>query len=374
MLFKKIRIRKHERGLLFRDGDFIKPLAPGVYRIWFWSRDAIEIADTLKVWFQHALLEVLITDPTLREQLVVIDLVDSERALIWKDGRLLNILGPGRYAHWKTESAVLNVETFDISSFRFAHARLQQVLTCADALRFLEGVQVSDNEDVLLFRDGVLIDRLAAGLHVFWKGTGKVTWKTVDRREQVADVAGQEIITSDKVTLRVNLLVTYRVNDAVRALSTVADATQALYREAQLALRAAVGTRTLDALLADKESVGGEVRDTLSKRTSEFGVLVLGVGLRDIVLPGDMKTLLNQVIAAQKEAEANLIKRREETAAARSQANTAKLLAESPQLSRLKELEMLKEVLSGSKATFVFGGGDLAEQVRGLVSAGNKDA
>jgi hypothetical protein len=81
-----------------------------------------------------------------------------------------------------------------------------------------------------------------------------------------------------------------------------------------------------------------------------------------------MKTLLNQVIAAQKEAEANLIKRREETAAARSQANTAKLLAESPQLARLKELELLKDVLAGSKATFVFGGGDIAEQVRGLVA------
>jgi hypothetical protein len=77
---------------------------------------------------------------------------------------------------------------------------------------------------------------------------------------------------------------------------------------------------------------------------------------------------LNQVIAATKEAEANLIKRREETAAARSQANTAKLLAESPQLARLKELEMLKEVLAGTKATFVFGSGDLTEQIRGLVA------
>ena len=74
------------------------------------------------------------------------------------------------------------------------------------------------------------------------------------------------------------------------------------------------------------------------------------------------------MIAATKEAEANLIKRREETAAARSQANTAKLLAENPQLSRLKELEMLQEVLAGTKATFVLGQGDLTEQIRGLVA------
>ena len=81
-----------------------------------------------------------------------------------------------------------------------------------------------------------------------------------------------------------------------------------------------------------------------------------------------MKTLLNQVIAATKEAEANLIRRREETAAARSQANTAKLLAENPPLPRLKELEMLKEVLAGTNATFVLGQGDLSDQLRGLIT------
>jgi len=111
------------------------------------------------------------------------------------------------------------------------------------------------------------------------------------------------------------------------------------------------------------------VRLALSARSVEFGVAVRGVGLRDIVLPGDMKTLLNQVIAAQKEAEANLIRRREETASVRSQANTAKLLAESPHLARLKELELLKDVLAGTSATFVFGEGDLAGQLRTLVAS-----
>ena len=239
----------------------------------------------------------------------------------------------------------------------------------ADAAKWLDGVMVGAGEQALLYRDGVLIDRLVEGLHVYWRGTGKVTWKAVDLREQVADVAGQEIISADKVTLRVNLLVTWQVTDPLRAVSSVADYAQALYREAQLALRAAVGTRTLDALLADKESVGGDVRAALSGRAATFGVVVRGVGLRDIVLPGDMKTLLNSVIAATKEAEANLIRRREETAAARSQANTAKLLAENPVLARLKEMEMLKEVLAGTKATFVFGQGDMGDQIRGLVSS-----
>ncbi|MFN0134800.1 MAG: slipin family protein, partial [Phycisphaerae bacterium] len=185
---------------------------------------------------------------------------------------------------------------------------------------------------------------------------------------------GQEILTADKVTLRVNLVVSYQVTDPLKATDRVIDVKQTVYRDAQLALRAAVGTRTLDALLADKESVGGEVRATLEATTAEYGVGVRSVGLRDLILPGDMRELFNRVIAAEKEAAANLIKRREETAAARSQANTAKLLAENPQLARLKELELLQEILSGTKTTFVFGSGDLAGQVRSLIASEQRES
>ena len=278
------------------------------------------------------------------------------------------MLGPGRFAFW-TVPHRLHVERYDVRAFRFEHPRLQAVLAHPEAAKWLDGVMVESTADVLLYRDGVLLDTLAPGLHVFWKGTGKVTWKAVDRREQVADVAGQEIITADKVSLRVNLVVTWLVADPVRAVSASVDHAQALYREAQLVLRAAVGTRTLDGLLADKESVGAEVLEGLTLRVRDLGVSVKSVGLRDMILPGDMKALLNQVVAATKEAEANLIKRREETASVRSQANTARLLADNPDLARLKELELLKDVLAGAKTTFVFGHGDIAEQVRGLVTA-----
>src|SRR5438067_272073 len=367
-MWHKIHIKQYERGLMFRRGDFVRPLGPGTYVIPVWriARERIEIVSTLKTKFEHPLLDVLVKDDRLREQLAVLDLSDTQRALVWKDGRLYSIVGPGRHAFWIVP-AKIDVELFDVGEFRFAHPKLAAILQHPDALKFLDGVQVEPNEDVLLYRDGVLIDRLGEGLHVFWKGTGKVRWKSVDRREQVADVAGQEIMTSDKVTLRVNLIVSYVVTDVIRAVQSTADYQQALYREAQLVLRAAVGTKALDALRADKESVGAEVREALASRAEALGVTVKSVGLRDIILPGDMKLLLNQVIAATKEAEANLIRRREETAAARSQANTAKLLAENPQLARLKELELLHGMLAGAKTTFVFGQGDIAEQVRTLV-------
>jgi regulator of protease activity HflC (stomatin/prohibitin superfamily) len=369
LFYKTVHILSFERGLLFTRGDFVRPVAPGKIRIPFWSRlrTRVEILDTTQTRFGHKMLDVLLQSSDLRALLTVLDLTDTHRALIWKDGRIFAIVGPGRHAFWKAPAQV-TVEIYDVSEFRFTHPKLQAILAHPDAAKFLDGVQVEPNEDVLLYRDGMLIDRLGEGLHVFWKGTGKVRSKAVDRREQVADVAGQEIMTSDKVTLRVNLIVSYLVSDVIKATQSSADHAQALYREAQLMLRAAVGAKTLDALLGDKESIGAEVRQALVPRAAELGITVKSVGLRDIILPGDMKTLLNQVIAATKEAEANLIRRREETAAARSQVNTAKLLAENPQLQRLKELEMLKEVLAGTRTTFVLGQGDLTDQIRTLVA------
>jgi regulator of protease activity HflC (stomatin/prohibitin superfamily) len=373
LFYKTVHILSYERGLLFKHGDFVHPIAPGKVRIPFWSteREKVEVIDTTQTKFQHKMLDVLLQNSELRSLLMVLDLTDTHRALIWKDGRIFGIVGPGRHAFWKAPAQV-TVEIYDVSEFRFTHPKLQAILAHPDAVKSLEGVQVEPNDDLLLYRDGVLIDRLGEGLHVFWKGTGKVRWKAVDRREQVADVAGQEIMTSDKVTLRVNLIVSYLVSDVIKATQSSADHAQALYREAQLVLRAAVGTKTLDALLGDKESIGSEVRQSLVPRAAELGITVKSVGLRDIILPGDMKTLLNQVIAATKEAEANLIRRREETAAARSQVNTAKLLADNPHLQRLKELELLKEVLAGTKATFVFGQGDLSDQIRTLVTQEDK--
>ncbi|MCZ6857211.1 MAG: slipin family protein [Gemmatimonadetes bacterium] len=372
------RIKAYEKGLLFHYGDFVRLVQPGKYRLWsrMWSRtrDRLNVVSTLETKFEHPLLDVLIKNRELAGALTIVELADHERALVWKDGRLAYILGTGRHAFWN-EPYRLEVEVFDTNSLRFEHPKLEAIVSFGGSSRWLTGVDVADYEDTLLIKDGEIVETLRKGRHVFWANVGRVSWKTIDRREQVADVAGQEIMTKDKVTLRVNLLVAYEVIDSIKAVTVVSDHAQTLYRESQLVLRASVGTRTLDALLADKESVGGEVKNALAARAREFGVAVKSVGLKDIILPGEMKTILNQVIEAEKSAQANLIKRREETAAARSQANTAKLLAENPTLARMKELEQLSEILSGTRSTFVFGSGDLSDQIRTLVgSTPPKDA
>jgi regulator of protease activity HflC (stomatin/prohibitin superfamily) len=174
-------------------------------------------------------------------------------------------------------------------------------------------------------------------------------------REAILDITGQDLMTADKVTLRINATVTYRVTDARRAVTLTEDLRQTLYREAQLVLRAAVGTRELDLFLSEKNAVSQQLSEDLKTRADQFGLAITSVGIRDVILPGEMKELMNRVTEAKKAAEANLIARREETAAMRSQANTARLLAENPTLMRLRELETLERIAAAGKLNIILG-------------------
>jgi len=110
-----------------------------------------------------------------------------------------------------------------------------------------------------------------------------------------------------------------------------------------------------------------ELEQGLRRRVPAIGLEVIAAGIRDVILPGEMKDLLNKVTEARKAAEANLIARREETAAMRSQANTAKLLADNPTLMRLRELEVLEKVAANSKLNILLGDKGLTERVMNVL-------
>lgn len=371
-LLEIINLRKRELALVWVDNRLDEVIDDGRHAFWVGSAN-VEVVDTCEPRFNHSRLRILVEDERLASRLEVIDLKDDERALVWVDGRLNAVLAKGIHAYWN-EGVSIRVERYSVNDVRFDHPKIEAVLQLSGSANAFTGIRAESHETVLIFRDGELIDQVGAGLYVYWKGGSNITWKSIDLREQIEDIQGQEILTSDKVSLRVNLVVTFRVIDPLKAVTEVSEWRQALYREAQLALRTAVGGRTLERLLADKDEVSSEIANVISPKAAAFGVTVSGVGLRDLILPGDMKTILNEVIIAQKQAEANLIRRREETAAARSQANTAKLLAENPVLSRMKELEALQEIMKGANATFVLGSGDLSEQIGSLVTSDKANA
>ena len=101
---------------------------------------------------------------------------------------------------------------------------------------------------------------------------------------------------------------------------------------------------TLDELLEGRDALTRYLEAQVVPRAEMFGVRVQRVGVKDVILPGEMKALLNKVIEAEKAAAANVITRREDAAATRNMAQTAKVIADNPVLMRLKELETMKEI------------------------------
>ena len=362
-LFHRFKVREHERGLLFEDLDFKELVHPGRRYVWDpLHKLRLDLVSVRNVWLDHQDLDVIAKSGALGDEARVVDLKDHERAVVWVDGRVEAVLKPGLYALW-TAFHDVRVEVFDAHAVRLEHADLAAIAQARGAAPLLEAVTVEAGHAGLFFKDGRHEATLAPGAHAFWKGVAKARVLEVDLREQVVDVAGQEIMTADKVTLRLNAVVTYKVADPLKAVSTVEDHRQALYREAQLALRGVIGTRELDALLGDKDAVARELDGIVRARVAGFGLEVVALGIRDVILPGEMKDLMNKVTEAKKAAEAALITRREETAAMRSQANTAKILESSPTLMRLRELEVLEKVSEKANLTVVLGEKGLADRV-----------
>ena len=363
MVFKYVKIRQFEAGLYFRDGEFQGLLEAAHH--WFFDplgRVRVHVVSQRAPWLVHDKLDIIVKSGVLEGRAKVLDLKDYERGLVWIDGRFSHALPPGLYTYWTTFCDV-KTEIVDARTVRFVHADLPVIVKSQQADRVLECVTVPAGHLGAYFRDGSFVETLPAGRHAFWKGIAEVKVVPVDTRALILDVAGQEIMTADKVTLRLNALVTYRVVEARLAVSVADDFRQALYRETQLALRALVGARELDSFLADKDGVVVELEQALRRRVAALGLEVVTVGIRDLILPGDMKELFNKVTEAKKAAEANLIARREETAAMRSQANTAKLLQDNPTLMRLRELEVLEKVAASAKLSVVLGDKGLTERV-----------
>jgi regulator of protease activity HflC (stomatin/prohibitin superfamily) len=358
-----IHIRAHERGLLFERGVFTRLLLPGRHVVVDpLGRRSVEKVSVRRAGFDHRDLEVIVRSGALAGQALVLDLKDHERALVWVDGRIESVRGPGLHALW-TAFHEVRAEVVDARPVRFAHPELPLLLQAEGARAQLETAAVAAGFTGIVFQDGRFAGTLPPGVHAFWRGEAQVRVLPVDLRERVADITGQEIMTADKVTLRLNALVTFRVADPVKAVTEIEDHAQALHRQAQLALRAVVGTRELDGLLSDKDGVARQLEDTLRSAAAGFGLEVQAVGIRDVILPGEMKEILNRVTEARKAAEATLVTRREETAAIRSQANTARIFESNPTLMRLRELEVLEKVAEKANLSVVLGEGGLADRV-----------
>jgi regulator of protease activity HflC (stomatin/prohibitin superfamily) len=374
-MFKRVTIKKNERGLLLRNGDFDRFLKPGRY--WLFNgfdKLRVETFALDQTAFTHTLADYLMAkEPAVvADEFVRVELSETQVGLRVENGVLVEVLAPAtRRLYWKGLVDV-RVEVLDIATSAELPLPLVQRLTQTQlrqrAVAGLAGVlhvQVPEWGAGLLWIDGKIERLLPPGSYGYWKFGRQVTVEIVDLRLQNVEVTGQEILTRDKVGLRLNLSATWKYTDVLTAFMQLAKPAEHLYRELQLGLRAAVGTRSLDELLENKSVIDEVVLAQVRTKLSALGLELDGVGVKDIVLPGEMKTILAQVVEAGKAAEANVIRRREETAATRSLLNTAKVMEDNPTALRLKELETLERVAERIDKISVFGG--LDQVLNGLV-------
>lgn len=341
-------VKKHEIGLLFKDQSFIKAVSSGTYRFNAWSGRELICADMrLKFAPQGMGIALFKHDELLMEKLNIVNVKDHEIALHYVDGNFADVLGSGVHAYFNEYYAhtFTMVDTnMPVIADEIDPSIFSKVYFLTLGKTYVSSFSVPSGHVGILLKNGEYIKSLDTGNHYFWKGQHTVEVKSVDMRAQIIEIAGQELLSKDKVTLRMNFVCQYNVTDAIKAVTEFDNYQVQLYSALQLALREYVSTKNLDELLAEKHEMGKIIVALLQDRQSFFGAEFLEAGVKDIILPGDIRDILNTVLVAEKRALANVITRREETASTRSLLNTAKLMEENKTLYKLKELEYMERI------------------------------
>ena len=182
------------------------------------------------------------------------------------------------------------------------------------------------------------------------------------------DLQGQEILTKDKITLRLNFVTQYRITDPLKNYKKINNLENQIYILLQIVLREYVGMQNLEQLLENKNEIAEFVLERIKKEEDKYGVEFIEAGIKDIILPGDIKEILNTVLIAEKSALANTIKRREETASTRSLLNTAKVMEENKTLYRLKEMEYIEKIVEKIGNIEISGNGNILEELGKIFS------
>jgi regulator of protease activity HflC (stomatin/prohibitin superfamily) len=361
---KKFQVSESEIGLMYIQQNFVRPLATGEYGFWTSSKD-----------IQFKTLNRLNLNPVFPDQDVLIDrhpefiaeyctvaeTLTQQVGIVRERQQPIAILPPhSRKLFWQG----VTVEIIDISEDPKLSPKLVAELVSGSAVlkkmssEALHVLEVPVQHLGFFYIDRVFQSQLEPGIHAWWTFNRSFGSIAMDLRLQAIEVSGQDILTKDKVPLRLNLTAGYRISNPLQAMNNLVDIIGFLYKELQFALRGAVGERTLDGLLEDKGTIDRDIAEYIRIKTADYGLTVESVGVKDIILPGEIKTILSKVVEAEKSAQANVVRRREETAATRSMLNTAKVMEENPVALRLKELEILERIAEKIDRIQVNGGLD----------------
>ena len=360
---KKVTINTGKVGLVFKNGDYQKVLTKGNY--WLRFSQQVMLYDTTKEFSPLGSVEVLLQDEALVKLLTIVDVKDNELALIYENDNFKKVLGAGRYFFWK---GLVNrvFQHIDKSKIYITEDINKTLFSNYEFTKNIRLFEVATFEKAILLVDDVYTKTLTGGTYRFWKNDKTIKIVKADIRQLQLEISGQELLTKDKANIRINFYTQYKVIDIEKALLATKEYEKQLYILMQLALRTYVGGYTLDELLEKKEGIATAILEEVAKNTGPLGVTVINCGIRDVILPGDMKEIMNQVLVAQKKAQANIITRREETASTRSLLNTAKLMEDNEMLFKLKEMEYVEKIADKIGEISLSGNGNMVKQLKDI--------
>jgi len=357
---KKVVVNTNCIGLIFKNGELNRVLNQGIYWLMPWIE--VKIYDLSKPFPTDINADVLKLNKEFDAITHMIEVADNQMVFVYKDKVYHRFLTPGTYFFWN------NINTYefkmaDLSKIDIETDLDKKVISSLMGF-YVRAYKMESHEKGILFIDGEMKQLLDAGTYMYWVNPTDISVLKTDMRLINMEILGQEILTKDKAQLRLNFTLQYKVMDIVKALVDNKEFEKQLYVIMQLAIRGYVGKMTFDELMETKESLSDMVLADVKVHATNLGVEVITCGLKDIILPGDIREIMNQVLIAEKRAQANIITRREETASTRSLLNTAKLMEDNAMLFKLKEMEYVEKIADKISNITLSGSGQIVDQLK----------
>lgn len=363
---KRVKINAWRKGIVTKNNQYIRLLNEGVS--WIYPFSEVTEYDMAKPFKPAINLNVLLNDAEFVNAVTLVEVKDHEVALQYENDLFVTVLTPGKHIFWKGLIDYRFV-MIDLNAVEIPESIDKALFSRKELAPYIRSFTVEPYEKAILYVDGKFNRVVEAGTYYFLKNATPLVISRADMRNIQVEIAGQEILTKDKAALRVSFYAQYAITDIVKALVDNKEYDKQLYVLMQLALREFIGAWTLDELLEKKEAIAAYMAEHTADKLEILGVKLNACGIRDVILPGEMKDIMNQVLVAEKKAQANTIMRREETAATRSLLNTAKLMEDNPMLFKLKEMEYVEKIAERINSISVSGGSQIGEQLKQLFGA-----
>lgn len=224
-----------------------------------------------------------------------------------------------------------------------------------DQNEFSKGaITIYEYQRGLLYQQGQFIKVLLAGRYRLWPwNMSKIV--IIDVRRTTTHISNQKLLTSDQITVTLNLIADYEINDVKLATHAVANYSSKLHEDVQMAARQVIAGITVDELVQSRASINTQIQEMVAPLVQEYGITLHGAAVIDVILAPKVRDLLMKEVESRRVAQAMLIGAREEVAAMRALANAAKLAQDNPALLRLRELDVARSFSQNAGNTLVMG-------------------